>query len=263
MDPLLALCDVTAIRARIEPAVLKEKIQPLLGDPTLREIATLFLTNLGIQNSNRPIKQLELSQQSDEDAKAVRALNNMNILLAEETLKLEQKSQQYKDLHDRLRQSNSLSARRQLLDVLESVLSTMAPTLGPEHTVHGLHSIADEAARNAKEFEKIVRGKHIPKVVGDESSNSRYQGYSKAETLSRYYDMVAQLNADLSKEKEAQQDILQMLETHFPQNDETDTSFMRERIAQRLDCILCRAEVDVLKDKIGEIEVQYAPYNIV
>ena len=255
VDPLVALCEVTATRAGMDPAALIMKIQPLLGDPSLREIATLFLTNLGIQLNNQPSKKLELSQETKEDDGAVRELLDMNNLLAGETLKLEQKTQQYKDIHDRLLRSNALSVRRQLLDVLEGVLGTVTPSLGSDDTVHGLHRIADEAARNAKDFDKIARGIRSQASVEGDSPSNRYQGYSKRETLSRYYDMVTRLNADLSKEKEAQQDILKMLEAHFPENGETDTSFIRERIAQRLDCILCRAEINVLKDRVEEIEV--------
>jgi uncharacterized protein YdhG (YjbR/CyaY superfamily) len=254
MDPLIALCAVTARRRDRSPEDLVEKVEPLLGNPALREIATLLLTNIGFGSNNKDREDGEKADSCEDPKQRERAaeirsqISDLHDKLSASSRALDATTADYKDIHGRLVQSNSLSVRRQLLDAIDSIVGCIGDAVNA-NPVQSLKDIAAEISQRANDLNKL---RHGSAHVNDSGGNQHRErsDESRQVMLLEYYDQISATHKDLETEREATQEINTFIESTFP-ND----PFIKENILRRMECQLGLAEVDIIKKRIAEMEV--------
>lgn len=260
-DPLVALCTVAAVRSGLEPKVLVSKVEPLLSNPALREIATLFLTNIDLRvGSNKAGNNEPDAILKHKRAMEIRSqISDLEGEIAAASRTLDATTQNYKDMHDRLARANALSSRRQLLDSIETIISSVASSMQTDPTQR-LGDMASETSQAARNLSKLGQGQGL-------GSNNAAEGISeircKVSTdefrkglMRQYFIKISELRDDLDTERAATTEINDLVQSVFPDERNSDSSFIRNNIKRQLEFVLGRAEIAIIKKKIEEREVR-------
>lgn len=242
-DPFFRLCCLAAQGA--DPATILKMAQPLQHNPQLREIATILLTNMGIEQNN------DLNESGN--ASTAKKLSNLDDILVEKKKELDTLAQQYDDLHCRLSQTNALSDRRMLVDAVETIIGGIISYLECHEPGESLGEIADEAKDDVSNFSKIKEGFSSGDKISQTTLNGDIIEESSESLLFRYYNLVVTLKNNLEIQNAAQLEIDDLLDHFFPSD--SDSVFIRHNIMLQLECAKMLAESVVLRKRVEIVEV--------
>lgn len=256
VDPLVALCGVTASRKKLNTNDVIALVQPVLGDPLLRDIATLFLTDIGIKSMKESSVVPDSTMETDSVAKIAAKIDVIADEIKSRYQQFDDLSIKYHEFRERLARTNSLSIRRELIGVLEGTARSIQPPDSDDETVvSGLLKISAQTRGKILELEKEKNGNYIQGYF-EGNPDDNHKGTSKENILQRYYDLITQLHHTLQLQKSAQEDLQYLLDSHFPER--SDSHFVRNNILQQLECALARAEMNVITKRVAIVEVRPA-----